>query len=276
MDKSFSGTSDPGAIYGNPSASGEVCNNRKGDFTMKNKSINSNVSTTPGEEMQMTEQESYALAQAYLNGDMGAWDTLYRAALPKVQSFVESKIVPGPLHDEVDDIMQDTFLTAWQNIGKFNGKSAFSTFVNGIAHKIILKPLEKEKRRRKILGLRVCDSADTEDEDMPGIIDQIEDTNSDWDPLLACERQDTRDKTIAYLWPAFDKLAPKQKQALELREIEGVRSFKEIGERMDSNDDAAEQAYRAAKTMLPKKAEKLGLGTMEYGKRLYKESLALA
>ena len=56
----------------------------------------------------------------------------------KIRSFVLS-------HDDTDDILQNTFLKAWKNIERFEGKSKISTWLYSIAINESLNLLRSQK-----------------------------------------------------------------------------------------------------------------------------------
>lgn len=53
-------------------------------------------------------------------------------------------------HELSEEIVQDTFLVAINNIDKFEGKSKFSTWLCAIAKNIYYKKIRKEKKFKKI------------------------------------------------------------------------------------------------------------------------------
>ena len=58
------------------------------------------------------------------------------------------KIVIG--HEDSDDVLQNTFLKAWNNIGSFHGKSKLSTWLYSIAINEALDNLRKSKNSLKV------------------------------------------------------------------------------------------------------------------------------
>ena len=63
-------------------------------------------------------------------------EPLYRQIRRTVQS-----------HEDADDVLQNTFLKAWQNIENFRGDARLSTWLYKIAIHESLTFLEKEKKR---------------------------------------------------------------------------------------------------------------------------------
>lgn len=50
-------------------------------------------------------------------------------------------------HDDADDVLQNTFMKAWQNLENFRGEARLSTWLYKIAINESLSHLEREKRR---------------------------------------------------------------------------------------------------------------------------------
>ncbi|MDE6557412.1 MAG: sigma-70 family RNA polymerase sigma factor, partial [Duncaniella sp.] len=53
-------------------------------------------------------------------------------------------------HDDTDDILQNTFLKAWQNIHLFRGDAKLTTWLYKIAINESLSHLDREQRRRAL------------------------------------------------------------------------------------------------------------------------------
>ncbi len=70
-------------------------------------------------------------------------EPLYRQIRRMVQS-----------HDDANDLLQNTFLKAWQNIENFRGDAKLSTWLYKIAINESMTYLEKERKR---LGLSLDD-----------------------------------------------------------------------------------------------------------------------
>lgn len=54
-------------------------------------------------------------------------------------------------HDDADDVLQNTFIKAWNGLGKFKGESELSTWLFRIATNEALQYLRKQKKRRLFL-----------------------------------------------------------------------------------------------------------------------------
>ncbi|HPR30492.1 MAG TPA: RNA polymerase sigma factor [Prolixibacteraceae bacterium] len=58
-------------------------------------------------------------------------------------------------HDNTKDVLQETFVRVWKNLGSFKGEAKISTWIYRIAHNEAIRFLEKEKRRYEELGMTI-------------------------------------------------------------------------------------------------------------------------
>lgn len=80
----------------------------------------------------MEESKLISLAQ---QGDKQALELLYRSTVDSLYKFVRYKVDQKEI---CEDICQESYLRAFKNIGKFQGKSSFKTYVYTIAHNQII------------------------------------------------------------------------------------------------------------------------------------------
>lgn len=140
-------------------------------------------------------------------------EPLYRQIRRTVQS-----------HEDADDILQNTFLKAWQNIENFRGDAKLSTWLYKIAINESLTFLEKEKKRR---GL----SLDDEESHM---ISQIQaDTHIDGDQLALKLRE------------AVATLPEKQRLVFNMRYYDEMK-YEQISEIMGTSVGALKASYHLA------------------------------
>lgn len=65
-----------------------------------------------------------------LEGDQGAYEAIYKAYQPRIYGMIAPR-TGG--RDDVEDLVQMTFIRAFQALGSFRGKAAFSTWLTRIA-----------------------------------------------------------------------------------------------------------------------------------------------
>jgi RNA polymerase sigma-70 factor (ECF subfamily) len=124
---------------------------------------------------------------------------------------------------EVDELVQDTFVRAFNSLDGFRGDSSFRTWLFTIQRRLILDRRRTEKRRR--------DRSEVKEEDAATEYDAL-------DSVLA-------DETQRRVRTAVDRLSPTQKEVFTLRVTEGL-SYKEIAEAVGTTEGAARVHYHNA------------------------------
>lgn len=94
-------------------------------------------------------------------GDTAAFDELVVKYTPKLYGLVYHMTSN---HEDTNDILQDVFAKAYRALKRFQGKSAFYTWIYSIATNMTLNFLKKRKRRRA-MSLDDFDSAIERDAD---------------------------------------------------------------------------------------------------------------
>lgn len=98
-----------------------------------------------GDGVQWVRMPSDSLLKRAQRGDMEAFAQLFEPLRPLVHKAVCRLAAP----DDVDDVVMDVFLKAWQAIPRFRGGSALSTWLYRIAHNCCLDAIRKRQRRRE-------------------------------------------------------------------------------------------------------------------------------
>lgn len=125
--------------------------------------------------------------------------------------------------NEVDELVQDTFVRAFNSLDGFRGESSFRTWLFTIERRLLLDRRRAEKRRR--------DRTEVHEDDAATEYDAL-------DTVVA-------DETQKRLARAMDKLSPTQKEVFTLRVSEGL-SYKEIAEAVGTTEGAARVHYHNA------------------------------
>jgi RNA polymerase sigma-70 factor (ECF subfamily) len=126
-------------------------------------------------------------------------------------------------HDEVDDLVQETFIRAFQSLDGFRAESSFRTWLFTIERRLLLDRRRAEKRRPSRVEVQEGD-ATTEYDAL--------------DTMVAGEAAHrVRD--------AMKKLSPTQREVFALRVAEGL-SYKEIAELVGTTEGAARVHYHNA------------------------------
>jgi RNA polymerase sigma-70 factor (ECF subfamily) len=125
--------------------------------------------------------------------------------------------------EDVDELVQDTFVRAFGSIDGFRGDSSFRTWLFTIERRLLADRRRSEKRRPAGIEIAEGDAATEYD-----ALDQ----------LVAGEAQDR-------LRRAIGRLTPTQREVFVLRVTEGL-SYREIAEAVGSTEGAARVHYHNA------------------------------
>jgi RNA polymerase sigma-70 factor (ECF subfamily) len=89
---------------------------------------------------QYTKQQDDQLLSAVASGDRRALEALYLGYHRRLARFL-SRIAPR--YENIEEIINDTFMVVWQHAKDFRGASRVSTWIIGIAYRIALKSLRR-------------------------------------------------------------------------------------------------------------------------------------
>jgi len=161
-------------------------------------------------QLDQTEPE---LVQAAARGDREAYGYLVRKyqerLLAAVMQMVRQRV-------EAEDIVQDTFLQAYANLRKFEGKCAFYTWIYRIAMNLVLS---RRRRARPVLSL---------DENSGVLADEPTDrSGSPADRIV-------REENLSEIRMAVANLDEDQRAVLVLRAVEGF-DYRTIGSLLGLN-----------------------------------------
>ena len=125
--------------------------------------------------------------------------------------------------NEVDELVQDTFVRAFNSLDGFRGESSFRTWLFTIERRLLVDRRRAEKRRRDRVEIQE-DDASTEYDALDNVV---------------------ADETEQRMRRAVERLSPTQKQVFTLRVGEGL-SYKEIAEAVGTTEGAARVHYHNA------------------------------
>ncbi len=127
-------------------------------------------------------------------------------------------------HDDTNDLLQNTFLKAWQSIENFRGEARLSTWLHKIAINESITFLEKERKR---LGLSI-------DDEESHLINLIEaDTEIDGDTLARKLRE------------AIASLPEKQRLVFNMRYYDEMK-YEQMSEILGTSVGALKASYHLA------------------------------
>jgi RNA polymerase sigma-70 factor (ECF subfamily) len=90
------------------------------------------------------ESEPLADVSRAAQGDVRAFEALYRRHLPRVHSLVR-RMTAGR---DADELTQDVFVRVWQKLGTFRGDSSFGTWLHRLAVNVVIERFRTEQVRR--------------------------------------------------------------------------------------------------------------------------------
>ena len=134
-------------------------------------------------------------------GDKGAFRAVVQAFKPMIYSLSLKMLADV---EEAKDIVQETFIKAWQSIGSFDGRYSFSTWLYTIASRLCIDRIRK---------LRFI-------EPLPDDITVFEGYASDPDP----ERQLESSEWVSVIKVLAGKLSSKQRLVFTLSQLEGLET----------------------------------------------------
>lgn len=172
--------------------------------------------------------DDVALIARWRGGDERAATLLVERHAQGIARFVASL---GE-RDEVEEVVQDTFVRAFGSLDSFRGESTFRTWLLTIARNL----LRDRQRSRKRTRLHV----EIQDDDIVSSSDALEGT-------VAAE-------TEARMQEAVESLSPMQRSIFTLRVTEGL-SYKEIAIAVGSTEGAARVHYHNAMRAIREKID---------------------
>ena len=85
-----------------------------------------------------------ALVDRARRGDVSAFEALYQENLGRVYGLCYRMVGDRAV---AEDLTQEAFVRAWRNIGSFEGRSAFSTWLHRLAVHVVLGDMRTRQRR---------------------------------------------------------------------------------------------------------------------------------
>ena len=194
--------------------------------------IQSNVTDAAGQEL--------ALVQAARAGDIAAFEELVRRYERNVfriaQHITQNR-------EDAEDVVQDAFLKAYQNLNQFQGNSKFYTWLVRIA---VNEALMKLRRRKSSKTVSMDQEVETDEGTMPREV-------ADWSPnpeqlYDQSELRDILGRTIQGLPASF-------RTVFVLRDVEGL-STEETAEMLDLSVPAVKSRLLRARLQLRERLNK--------------------
>ena len=194
--------------------------------------IQSKVKDAAGDEL--------ALVQAAKQGDVSAFEhlvKLYDRNIFRIAQHITQN------REDAEDVLQDAFLKAYENLEQFQGNSKFYTWLVRIA---VNESLMKLRRRRSSRTVSLDEDIETEDDTLPREV-------ADWSPnpeqlYKQGELNDILSRTINGLPASF-------RTVFVLRDVEGL-STEETAEALELSIPAVKSRLLRARLQLRERLSK--------------------
>lgn len=161
-------------------------------------------------------EEDRELVELAQTGDSHAFETLIRRYTPSLMRFLRRFMRDS---DDVEDVIQETFIRAYMSINRFRSDAAFSTWIVRIGINAAKDGLALRQRQGPQLS-----SLGDEDDDSKTLVEAQADLDT---PEARLETKEA----LALLEAALDTLPEEQRMSFELRELEGL-TYEEIAGQM--------------------------------------------
>ncbi|MGB0408904.1 MAG: sigma-70 family RNA polymerase sigma factor [Opitutales bacterium] len=162
----------------------------------------------PAQDAPVSERDlDWAVVQQVQAGNVGAFDQLVQKYREPIFSVIYNMTSN---REDASDLAQETFIKAFQAIGRFQGKSSFFTWIYRIAVNTTMTFLKKRNRRRYISYENMDEEASSAE-----IVERLTAKNRSEKGALVRELQEK-------LNDALQKLSPKHRTVVILHEIEGL------------------------------------------------------
>ncbi|MDX2226504.1 MAG: sigma-70 family RNA polymerase sigma factor [Verrucomicrobiae bacterium] len=173
------------------------------------------------DEASFREPNEKELIRMSQQGDMEAYGMLVKTHHQKVFG-----LAMNILHNEADalDLAQETFIKAWKSLARFEGKSAFYTWLYRITSNLAIDRMRKNARHPHVDFDEVNLTA--EDQEAPVNSHLMDSTH----PSTGLQQGELRSQIMA----ALDQLSPEHRTVIVLKEYEDL-DYREIARVMDCN-----------------------------------------
>lgn len=170
-----------------------------------------------------------------LSGDANAFTALIEVNERKIYNLCYR--MTGNAQD-AEDLAQDAFLKAYQNLSSFKGDSGFSLWLYRLTTNLCIDHLRREKRRTKQSLTQLDES---------GEVIELELADERFSPDAMLEQR----QITEYISAGLDTLSIEHRTVLLLREINGL-SYEEIASTLELNAGTVKSRISRARNALCK------------------------
>lgn len=149
-----------------------------------------------------------ALVATAQGGDRDAFASLVVELYPQLAGFLAFH---APTPELMDEIVQATFVTAFEKLGEYELRGSFAGWLKGIARNLLRRELA---RRSRLSGTSGSDLAAIEGLLADAALAELEENRQD--------QAEERDRLLARLRHCFEKLSPRTRLIAERRFIDDL------------------------------------------------------
>ena len=183
----------------------------------------------------MTREEESRIIARILEGDGNAYESLVLKNQRKVYHLC-LRMTGNP--SDAEDLAQEAFIKAYNNLESFKGESGFSQWLYRLASNVCIDHLRREKRR-DVGSLTYLDDA--------GIALELELPDERFTPEGSLERRQVEES----IQKGLDTLSLEHRRILIMRELEGL-SYEEIGYHLELSPGTVKSRISRARQSLSK------------------------
>ncbi len=187
--------------------------------------------------------EESELVRRCVRGSREAYDVLVKKYYKKIYNLAYRFVGDA---EEANDLAQDIFVAAYQNLKKFRGDSKFSTWLFQIASNRGKNRFKYLKRRGFFANRGRSDSED----DRESLQRDLPDQSSNPEAMLAGKQ------VQKIVQDAIDELEPDHKEIVILRDIEGF-SYEEIAQILNLPEGTTKSRLHRARMVVKEKLKKV-------------------
>jgi RNA polymerase sigma-70 factor (ECF subfamily) len=192
---------------------------------------------TKEERQQQSRENDAELIRRAANGEQIAFRTLEKKYRTAITSLIRRMMHSHP--NDIEDLVQETFIKAFQAIGNFNNEYAFSTWLYKIASNHCIDFL----RKKRLKTFSIDQPLETKD----GAVEyEIYDDSATPDVELHSRER------AALIREAIDELPEKYRQVIHMRHEEDL-DYQEIADKLDIPLGTVKAHLFRARAMLYKK-----------------------
>lgn len=187
--------------------------------------------SAPQTRPETAEEADHSLIARWLRGDERAATLLVERHVAALSRFGAS-LMGCSLGPEVEELVQDTFVRAFQSLADFRGESSFRTWLFTIERRLLVDRRRSEHRRRDRDALGEGHAA------------------TEYTPLDAMVAEETEGR----IGRALEELSPMQRDVFTLRVAEGL-SYREIAGVVGTTEGAARVHYHHAVRVIKERVD---------------------